>query len=151
MSVRVVVGEDSRVGPWVCERTGGVWSPVDAIAVGLEKGGELVAGVIYDHYNGASVCMHVASDGSRQWLNKGFLQFCFEYAFDRLKVKKVIGMVPSDNVPALQFDARLGFSEEARIKDACPGGDLILLTMTRPQCRWIKEPNHGFEIVASIA
>jgi RimJ/RimL family protein N-acetyltransferase len=135
----VIVTDAARVGPWVCEKTGGVWSPSDATAIGLEKNGELVAGVVYDHFNGASICMHVASDGSKKWLNREYLRFCFQYAFDQAKVKKVIGIVPSSNEDALRFDLHLGFSEEARIKNAHPQGDLILLTMTRQQCRWIKE------------
>lgn len=135
----IVMREPDRVGRWVCERTGGVWSPVDAWAIGLERDGQLVAGVVYDHFNGASVAMHVASDGSKRWLNRPFLRFCFDYAFMRLKVKKVIGMVPSNNQAALEFDKHLGFVEEARLKDAHPGGDLIFVTMTRAQCRWLKE------------
>jgi RimJ/RimL family protein N-acetyltransferase len=134
----MIVTDSARVGPWVCQRTGGTWSPVDSVAVGLEKNGELVAGVTFDHFNGASLCMHVASDGSKRWLNREFLRFCFQYAFDQAKVKKVIGLVPSSNTQALRFDLHLGFSEEARIKDAHPEGDLLILTMTRPQCRWIK-------------
>jgi RimJ/RimL family protein N-acetyltransferase len=138
-NTRIVIRESDRVGSWVCERTGGVWSPVDAYAIGLERDGALVAGVVYDHYNGASVCMHVASDGSRRWLNRQYLHFCFDYAFNRLSVKKVVGVVPSDNPAALNFDLHLGFTEEARLKGAHPNGDLIFLTMTRPQCRWLKE------------
>lgn len=134
---RIVIGQDDRVGRWVCERTGGTWSPADARAIGLERNGELVAGVVYDHYNGASVCMHVASDGSRSWLNRAYLKYCFEYPFNHMKVRKIIGEVPSNNEDALRFDKHLGFREEARIADAAPGGDIILLTMTRAQCRWL--------------
>lgn len=136
---RIVIGNDARVGQWVCARTGGVWSPVDSRAVGLERDDELVAGVLYDHFNGVSVCMHVASDGTKRWLTRGFLRFCFDYPFNTMGVKKVIGMVPSNNLAALRFDEHLGFREEARIKDAHPGGDLVLMTMTRDMCRWIEE------------
>lgn len=134
----MIVTDAAIVGPWVCEKTGGVWSPVDSTAIGLEKNGKLVAGVVYDHFNGASVCLHVASDGTRAWLNREFLRFAFLYPFDQMKVKKIIGIVPSNNVEALRFDRKLGFVEEARIKDAHPQGDLILFTMTRQQCRWLK-------------
>lgn len=81
--------------------------------------------------------MHVASDGTKKWLNREFLRFAFVYAFDQMKVRKLIGIVPSNNEQALKFDLNLGFSEEARIKDAHPQGDLILLSMTRQACRWI--------------
>jgi hypothetical protein len=63
--VRIVCDQPERIGPWVSEKTGGRWSPGRGTAIGLEKDGELVAGVLYDDFNGANVLMHVASDGSR--------------------------------------------------------------------------------------
>jgi RimJ/RimL family protein N-acetyltransferase len=132
----VVVGQDARVGPWVCERTNGEYS--SGSTIGLEVAGELVAGVLFDNYNGTSVCIHVASDGTKRWLNREFLWFTFHYAFNQLKVKKLVGPVPASNAAALKFDLNLGFVEEARITDACEGGDLIFLTMTREQCRFLE-------------
>lgn len=142
MSYRIVTGEDERVGSWVCERTGGRY--VEGSTVGLEKNGKLVAGVLYDHFNKASIAMHVAGEG-KHWLNREYLWFCFWYPFEQLKVRKVIGFVPSVNADALRFDKHLGFVEEARLKDAHPDGDLLLLTMTRKQCRYL-ERSHGFQI-----
>lgn len=144
-----IVTDKERIGPWVCERTKGTWSPIDATAIGLEDDGELVAGVTYDHFNGASIAMHVASDGSRKWLSREFLEFAFSYPFEQLKVKKVIGIVPSTNADALRFDKHLGFVEEARIAQGYPDGDLIFLTMRRDQCRWIKEREDGIEVLAT--
>ena len=110
--IRIVTNEDVRVGTWVCERTHGTY--VEGTAIGLERDGELIAGVLYDHYNGASMAMHVAAEG-KQWLNREYLWFCFYYPFEQVKVKKVIGIVPSTNAQALRFDKHLGFREEARI------------------------------------
>lgn len=132
---KIVTGEDRRVGEWVCARTNGSYT--EGVAIGLERDGVLIAGVLYDHYNGASIAMHVAAEG-KQWLNRDYLWFCFWYPFEQLKVNKVIGPVPSTNEAALRFDKHLGFIEEARIKDGAPGGDLILLTMTRQQCRYLE-------------
>lgn len=80
--------------------------------------------------------MHVAAEKP---VTRTYTKFCFEYAFNQLKVKKVLGLVDSTNLSALRFDSHLGFIEEARIKDAGKTGDLIILSMTRPQCRWVKE------------
>ena len=128
----------SIIGPWVCERTGGQWNGEGA-CIGMVKDGAIVAGVIFDHYNGQSACMHVASDGSRHWLTRKFLETCFDYPFNQLKLKKVIGLVDSMNIDALKFDKHLGFVEEAVIKDAGAKGDLHILTMTRQQCRFLKD------------
>jgi RimJ/RimL family protein N-acetyltransferase len=134
----IVVHEDARVGPWVCARTdAGPYCPEVSTTIGLEYKGELVGGVVFDGWNGASICIHVASNGSKRWLNREFLWFVFHYAFEQLKVRKLIGRVADDNKAAMKFDLNLGFIEEAVIKDACRGGDLHIFTMTKEQCRWL--------------
>ncbi len=127
--------EPDRVGPWVCERLGGTWQAGDN-AIGLEKNGELIAGVVFDNYLGRSICMHVAASGE-WWLTREFLQAAFGYPFNQLGVHKIIGPVDSKNADARKFDEHLGFYLEATIKDANKLGDLLLYTMTRQQCRWV--------------
>lgn len=105
--------------------------------IGLERDGDLIAGVLYDNFNGRSVCMHVAGVGN--WLNRGYLKRAFDYPFNQLKVGKLIGLVDSKNKAALRFDRHLGFVAEGIIKDAGRTGDLHILTMTREQCRYLGE------------
>jgi len=133
----IVVGQDKRVGDWVSARTGGSGF-VEGSAIGYERNGALVAGVIVDHFNGASACLHVAGDG-KNWLTREFLYCVFDYAFRQLNLNVVMGLVPSWNTQALRFDKHLGFVEQCRIPGAVPNGDLVILTMTREQCRWIKK------------
>lgn len=102
------------------------------------KDGALIAGVLFDNFTGRSVQMHVAGTGKR-WLTREFLNFCFRYPFEQLKVNKVVGLVDSTNAAALRFDLHLGFQQEAVIKDAGKVGDTIILTMTREQCRFLGE------------
>lgn len=138
MTRHVVVGQDSLVGPWVCQRAGGAWNPARGKTVGLfdtEKG--LLAGVLFEDWNGANVLMHVAAVPGRSWLNREFLWFCFHYPFEQLGVKRVTGLVPSSNQDALKFDLNLGFSLEATLKDAHPDGDLLVLAMHKQDCRWL--------------
>lgn len=123
------------VGEWVCERTGGTWSPADAFALGLLRDGKLVAGVIYDHYNHASVAMHVAGEG--KWFDREYARKCFDYAFNGLGVRKILGFVPEGNRKARRFDEHLGFTEETRISNATRDGDLIIYSMTKDKCRWL--------------
>jgi RimJ/RimL family protein N-acetyltransferase len=101
----------------------------------MVEDGKITAGVLYDMYNGRSICMHVAVEKP---VSRRFTQAAFFYPFEFLKVQKVMGLVDSTNEKALSFDRKLGFVEEARIADAGKYGDLVILTMTRPQCRWIK-------------
>lgn len=134
------------VGPWICERTGGKWSPVDSVAMGWRGAdGELSAGMLVDHWNGASCAAHIAITAP---LARQFIRFCFGYLFGQLKAKKVIGLVAASNTKALKLDKHLGFIEEYRIKDGHPDGDLVILTMTPAQCRWFGRP-YGGKILSS--
>lgn len=137
----IVTGQDRRVAEWMAARMEHRHIPADVVCIGWEKDGELVAGVGFDRYNGASICMHVAAEG-RHWLTREYLWFCFWYPFEQLKVRKVLGLVPSTNAQAQRFDKHLGFAEECRITDAVPGGDLIVYSMTREQCRYLERSNH---------
>ena len=139
----MIVFDANRVGQWVCERTGGTYFEGSGQGIGLEKNGELIAGVVFDDYNHRSVRMHVAAIGKR-WMNYAYLWTCFDYPFNQLKVNKIIGLVDSTNADARKFDEHIGFNLEAVIPDAGREGDLLIYTMTRQQCRWLGE-RHGRE------
>ena len=126
-----------EVGEWVADRVGGKYNPSDSQAIGLEKDGKLIAGVIFERYNGVSLWLHVAIEGR---LTPDYIKAIFKYAFVDCDVEKVIGTVTSGNVKAIKFDEHLGFTEEARIRDAAPDGDIIIYTMLKRNCRFI---NYG--------
>lgn len=131
----MIVFDVDRIALWVCERAGGAYYPGSCQGIAMEEDGVLTAGVLYDQFNGRSVCMHVAIEKP---VSRRFTRMAFDYPFNQMKVQKVIGLVDSTNTKALRFDKMLGFIEEARIADAGRCGDLTILTMTRQQCRWIK-------------
>lgn len=107
--------------------------------VGLERDGALVAGVIYEGFNGQNVWMHVGAIPGKRWLVRDYLRYCFRYPFLQLGCKRVSGYVESHNHSARRFDEHLGFSEEARLKGAASdGGDVILYVMWRDQCRFLE-------------
>jgi RimJ/RimL family protein N-acetyltransferase len=103
--------------------------------------GKLAGGVIVQNYTGegGSCCLHVAS-WEGDWLTRNFLWVTAKHCFDYLKCRKVLGYVFSTQEQVLAFDRKLGFREEARILDAVPGGDLVILSMCREECRWLKYP-----------
>lgn len=138
----MIVFDVDRLGPWVAQRTGGKYYAGSGHAIGLERNGQLVAGVLYDNYTGRSVQMHVASDGTGRWMTREYLRICFDYPFNQMKVNKVIGLVDSTNAEAIRFDENIGFHREHVVTGAGKHGDLIIYSMTREQCRWLKE-NHG--------
>jgi len=101
-----------------------------------DETGELLGGVIYDSYTKNCIFIHQAGF-SKRWLTGDMLWIAFDYPFNQLKVEKLAGTIPSSNKALLAFNERLGFSEECRIKDAYPDGDMIVMTMTRAECRWL--------------
>lgn len=134
----IIVDRPDIIGPWVCERAGGTWIEGRGTAIGLTDDKQIVAGVLYEDFNGANVNMHVAAIPGRKWLNREFLKICFDYPFNQLGVKRVTGIVPSYNKDAMRFDLHLGFNLEATLKDAHPEGDLNILVMRRENCRWLE-------------
>lgn len=131
-----VYGRDKEIIDWVGAR-------VDendfgeAIGLGVYEDGKILAGVVYNLYNGPSICMHVAAEGKR-WLNREFLFRFFAYPFIQLGCNRVTGLVRVDNIEARRFDEHLGFVQEGVIRrGASDGTDMILYGMLKEECRWL--------------
>lgn len=135
---RLVTNERARVGAWVAERVGRDDPWTTAAALGLEKDGELVAGIVIDGYvPNARGSMHCAGTG-KYWLNREFLRACFDYAFNFLNLKVLINPVSAMNDASLRFTRHIGFTELARIPLAWDGKeDLVLFQLHRDDCRWL--------------
>jgi hypothetical protein len=110
---------------------------VDIVFSHVTSLGNLLGGVIFDGYTGSCVFMHQAGF-HKNWLVGNMLWMVFDYPFNQLKVKKVAGAINSSKKELLDFDLRLGFKEEGRIRGAYPDGDMIIMTMAREECRWLK-------------
>jgi len=98
--------------------------------------GALMAGVLYEDWNHANVVCHIAGIG--RWATREFLRVIFDYPFRQLAVKRITVPVASTNAKAVQFVEHLGFTLEAKLKDAHPEGDLLIYKMTPAECRWLK-------------
>lgn len=137
MATRLIYGQEETLLPWAQERIG-VEFRRDAYTIGLERDGELVATVVFDNFTKHDLCMHIASDGTKRWMNKELLVSAFSYPFVQLGVERVTGLVPADNDDALRFDEHLGFVREGYHPKAGPDGkDLISLGLLKEACRFI--------------
>lgn len=106
--------------------------------LGLERDGVLVAGVLYEGFNGRSVWTHIAAEPGARWLTRDFLRYIFEYPFNEMGVQSVFGWVESRNERARRFDEKLGFEIDACLQDAGPDGqDILIYRMRRDQCKFI--------------
>jgi RimJ/RimL family protein N-acetyltransferase len=130
------------VGHWVANKIDGSYWEEKSQAIGLEKDGEIIAGVIYESYNGRSLVVHLAIEGR---INKKFLAAVFGYGFNSCGIEKAIAPVSSSNNKIKTLVEKMGFVKEATIKDADPKGDVEIYTMRRKDCRFL-EDRYGKEL-----
>lgn len=116
--------------------------PLNAVVgmhgIGLEHDGALVAGVIYEGFNGRNIWMHVAAVPGKKWLTRAYLAACFAYPFVQCGVDRISGYVEANNAEARRFDEHLGFEQEAVLRGAAKdGGDVIIYAMWKEGCRYV--------------
>ena len=134
----LIVFNDHEYAAQIAARAGMVFNPaVDRCIARTGADGALLGGVIYNGYTGAAMNIHIAAFSS-VWINIDMLWVCFHYPFVQLNLSKLVGQVPSSNSIALEFDLKIGFKEEARVKDVFPDGDLVIVSMRREDCKWLK-------------
>lgn len=138
MMKKIVTDQREVVGAWVAERVGRSTPWVTEPALGLEKDGVLVAGIVLDSLSsGARGSMHCAGEG-KYWLNREFLFACFDYAFNQLNLKVLINPVGANNEASLRFTKHIGFEEIARVPKAWDGEEaLVLFALAKDNCRWL--------------
>lgn len=137
-----IYGEQDRLVVWASERIG--YPPrTDAQAIGWQENGQLRAVTLWDCFSQCDCNIHIASDGSRQWLRKAFLRASFYHPFIQWGMRRVTGLVPAKNTAALTFDLHLGFQQEGVCRNALPDDDIIILGMLREDCRFIPPKFRG--------
>jgi RimJ/RimL family protein N-acetyltransferase len=123
-------------GDQIAKQARCTFDPKRDIVISNLRGNELLGGVIYTEYTGTSIKIHVASF-SKRWISRDGLWLVFDYAFNQLGVKKIIGVIRLSNLKAFDFNQHLGFNVETRIRDVFPDGDAVVMGMYRAQCRWL--------------
>ena len=98
---------------------------------------DVVSAIGYNAFLGRTCCMHVVVN-KPEYVTRQMVRQAFEFPFITCGCEVVVGLVDSTNDAALDFDKRLGFIEQCRIKDGGPYGDLVILSMARGSCRWIR-------------
>lgn len=124
---------DNAVGQWVANKIHGTFYMDGATAIGLLRGDEIVAGVIYENWNHASVVCHIAV----ATMTPVFVAAIFHYPFEVLGVRKIIAPVSSANRSSIRFVEKAGFTLEGCLRDTDPQGDSLLYTMAKAECRFL--------------
>lgn len=112
-----MIVSDERVATFVSERLGfGLCPPFTAM--GIERDGKVVAGVVFNMFEGADVHVSVAGEG---W-TKPFLRAVGAYVFDTLGCERMTA-ITSDEIAAT-FAERLGGQHEGILRSHFgPGKD----------------------------
>ncbi|MCV6826002.1 MULTISPECIES: GNAT family N-acetyltransferase [Halocynthiibacter] len=134
----VMFGADRIVGEWVAERIPTFVHTPESKALGVIKGDKLVAGVVYERFNGVHMEVSIAADTGSPWADRETLRTLFHYPFIQLGCAVISVIVPASNLQSLNLATKLGFHPEAYIKFAAHDGSaLVVLKMFRETCKWI--------------
>ena len=134
----IVLNQKERISDFLVEQGVSDVGYTQYEAIGLEKDGKIVAGVIYDWYEENARCStHIAAVG-KHWMTKKFLWMIFDYPFNQLNVNVIVNTVSSANTKSIKFTEHLGFTEVARIPNGFKDGDLIIYTLHKENCKWIR-------------
>lgn len=114
------------------------WNP-DAVAIGVEKDGQIIGGVVLEGFTQCDVNLHMAGVG--RWATPELIVRVFHYAFVILRLRRVTALVRAKNANSLAICHKMGFTVEGVKRHAFVDDDLIVLGMTREECRFLgKQP-----------
>lgn len=134
----LVFDQKERVGAWVAEQVRQAADWGSFYAMGIDDNGQIIAGVVINNYNGTNATCHIAISKRSKLLIPLFENVC-NYAFNVCKLKRLTGMVPTNEPHIISFDKHLGFEEEYVMKDGAPGADMQVLVMWPDKCRWLRK------------
>lgn len=135
---RVLFGADDLVIRWAGRAIPGFTPSHGAKALGVVHNGELVAGVIYERFNGLHMEVAITSRHGSPWASRQTLRHLFGYPFVQMQCVAITALVPMSNLQSLNLATKLGFKPEAYVKFAAPDGSpMVILKMFRDECRWI--------------
>lgn len=114
-----------------------VWRTEDWKGIVLTRDDKVIAAVGYDQYNGSNIFVHLASDGSKRWLNRHFLHEGFKYPFVTLGCQRITAWVEACNYDSHRFCRNIGWTVEAVLEKAGRDGrDVLIYRMFRQECRY---------------
>ncbi len=142
---RVIVSGDV-VGRWTADRLGSAFWEGQHRAIGLEKDGVIVAGTIFEDWNGRSIMAHMVVEGR---LTRDFISAIFSYAYGVCGVSTVVCPVDETNGRSIRLLEHMGFAEEARLRDCSPQGDIVLFTLRKADCRFLGDWTVGEKVASA--
>jgi hypothetical protein len=116
----------------------------DAVGIGQLRNGKLIAGVVYDNYNGNNIigAITVSAPPTRQ-----FWWAINSYAFEALGCNRITAYVEEANTKSHNLLKRMGFESEGKMEKAgADGSDITIYRLWKKDCRMLNWGiHHGQE------
>ena len=127
------------VGAWIMERASGHFHEGFDHTFSTHDGDQVLGGFALVDYLGGAMTVHMASE-HLGWCPRQLLWMVFDYAFNHLKLHKLLAVVRHDNYHILAMNLRAGWNIEFVLRDVFPDGKhMVVLSMTRDSCRWFEK------------
>jgi len=140
----VLTSDFPRVAAFVADRAQCAVPSSGSAAIGWLRDEDLVAGVLYEHFTGASITATIALEPGAVMVRQ-LLWAILHYPFKQFGVDKVLAFVNESNWKSRTWLEKAGFTLETQVGDVYPDGAMMIYTMTKARCRWLEKEN-GQEI-----
>lgn len=121
---------DERVARFVSEKLGFALCPPYSV-MGIERDGEIVGGVLFNHFEGADVHVSLAGEG---W-NRAFIEAVGRYVYDQLRCERMTAVTADPAV--VDYARRLGGEVEGCLRSHFgPGKDAAIVGILREDWRF---------------
>ena len=108
--------------------------------IGYYQNDKIVGGVIFSHYDGHNIWMHLALDNPRA-MRRSYAKQVFEYCFYTCKCVRITAMTKPNNVRCIKLIESAGFKKEGRIrkviKENLQYSDGLIYGLLRKECRYL--------------
>jgi hypothetical protein len=129
--VALILDKAQYVANWVAAQSGNYAPTVDA-AIGIEKDGELVAGVYFDCLTTNNIFAHIAN--TAELLPIGLLRAVATYVYVDLGIQRMTFVVSAGNEAVCNLVIRMGGWIEGVMRKADGEHDCYLFAL------WVNEP-----------
>jgi hypothetical protein len=132
----MIVFNDIRHGHKIAGAAGSIFNPACDQCISNVVGGELLGGLTFQGYTGASIQGHMAGFHPN-WLTRDLIWVGFDYPFNQLGCSMIFAQIPETNTRSLEMNQKLGFKIVSRIEGVFPDGACMVLALAREDCRWL--------------
>jgi RimJ/RimL family protein N-acetyltransferase len=116
--MRLVFGQDARIGAFVASLVPHMDAPRDFQAIGVaDADGTLLAGCIYHNYIPRYAGLEISfAATSPRWATRGVCRALLHYPIVQLGCRRVTTVIPHDNQRAIKFNLGIGFAREGTLR-----------------------------------